>query len=166
MTGRVRIRRLDSPPIPSLETGDPEIDSYLTRAWEETQWRNSVTYLLYLDDIPAGYASISMKSLHCELPQGKWSWPALLLGRLGIDKQFQGKPLFEGMTGGIYLLKYVVGLALDLGQRVGCRLVILDTYSERLERYYHRFGFEAAKKTQTKISMFLDLLDPLAVANT
>ena len=161
MEGKVSIKVLESPEIPSLETGVPDIDSYFKKAWEERQCCNSVPYILSLDGVSAGYAAVSMKSLHVKLNGEEKVYPALLLGRLGIDKQFQGKEYFEGSTGGVFLLRYVVGLAQEVGTRVGCRLVILDTDSERLEQYYHDFGFETAKKTKKRITMFLDICETL-----
>lgn len=161
MEGKVSITVLGSPEIPPLETGVPDIDSYFKRAWEERQRCNSVTYILYLNGVSARYASVSMKSLYMQLKEGEKVYPALLLGRLGVDKQFQGKECFEGSKGGEVLLRYVVGLAQEVGTRVGCRLVILDTDSESLEQYYHDFGFETARKTKKRITMFLDICDQI-----
>ena len=165
MTGRVRVAVLDSQNIPFLEIGDPEIDSFFKRAWEEKQNCNNVTYILYLDEIPTGYASVSMKSLHVELPQGSKSYPALLLARLGVDKRFRGKHIFEGMRGGVYLLKYIVGLAQKVGERVGCRLVILDTDPGKLEQYYRNFGFETSGSKRKKISMYYDICETIYDTN-
>ncbi len=161
MTGRVKVAVLDSPKIPFLETGDPDIDSFFKSAWEEKLYCNNVTYILHLDEIPAGFASVSMKSLYVELPQGTKSYPALLLARLGVDKRFRGKHIFDGMRGGEYLLKYIVGLTQKVGERVGCRLVILDTDPGKLELYYRNFGFESSGPKGKKIGMYYDICETL-----
>jgi len=85
--------------------------------------------------------------------------PSLLIGRLAVQKEYQHLGL------GSYLLKIIVGKALEMSKTVGIRLVVLTAYHENIN-WYGKRGFEMCVEKHLKISkteyrkrpfMYLDL---------
>lgn len=85
--------------------------------------------------------------------------PALLIGRLAVQKEFQHQGI------GSYLLKIIVGKALEMSKTVGIRLVVLTAYPENINWYGDR-GFQMCVEKHLQISkseyrkkpfMYLDL---------
>ena len=62
------------------------------------------------------------------------NYPAILLGRLAVDRHFWGKDV------GSYLCKWCLGLSRKLSQEAGCRYVVLHA-REALVPFYTKNGF-------------------------
>lgn len=81
------------------------------------------------------------------------SFPALKIGRLGIDKTFKGKGL------GKLIINNIISEALELNQKQGCKLITVDAYNESLV-FYERLNFEYLtendKEDETR-QMYFDL---------
>lgn len=60
--------------------------------------------------------------------------PAVLLARVGRDTEYRGKGLGKEM------ILYCIGLAHDLSESVGCRLAVVDSYTDRV-KLYEDLGF-------------------------
>jgi len=56
-------------------------------------------------------------------------YPALLLGRLAVDKRLRGKGI------GASLCRFAVGLAVEVSNTIGCRYVALHTLPDRVSFY-------------------------------
>lgn len=63
------------------------------------------------------------------------SFPALKIGRLGIDRNFKGKGL------GKLIVNNIINDALELNEKQACKLVTVDAYSQSLT-FYERLNFE------------------------
>lgn len=98
-------------------------------------------------------------------------YPGLLIGRLGVNRNFQGKGI------GSELLSFICSWFLDDSNKTGCRFLIVDAYNNpRTLRFYEQNGFvflfssegqEAVSsgldrdtKLKTRL-MFYDLLDSI-----
>ncbi len=81
------------------------------------------------------------------------SFPALKIGRLGIDEKFKGKGL------GRLIVNNLISETLELNQRQGCKLITVDAYRESLV-FYERLNFEYLtendKEDETR-QMYFDL---------
>lgn len=81
------------------------------------------------------------------------SFPALKIGRLGIDKSFKGKGL------GKLIVNNIIFDTLKLNQSQGCKLITVDAYNESL-LFYERLNFEYLtendKEDETR-QMYFDL---------
>lgn len=81
------------------------------------------------------------------------SFPALKIGRLGIDKKFKGKGL------GKLIVNNIIVDTLELNQKQACKLITVDAYNESLA-FYEKLNFEylteADKHSETR-QMFYDL---------
>ena len=64
------------------------------------------------------------------------SYPAVMIGRLGVDRQFQGLHI------GTEVLDFIKAWFLDPLNKTGCRFILVDSYNtEKNIRFYHNNGF-------------------------
>jgi len=99
--------------------------------------RIGVTYLVLHGKDVVAFITVSMNCLsvdELEKPEkiaevSSRRYPALLLGRLGVDKRFRDQNV------GTYLCLWVIGLARRISQFVGCRYVALHTLPEKTGFY-------------------------------
>lgn len=82
------------------------------------------------------------------------SYPAVKIGRFGVDKQNQGQGL------GRQLIDYIKTFFIT-GNRTGCKFITVDAYNESLE-FYKKMGFkfltEKDEKSDTRL-MYYDLIE-------
>lgn len=62
--------------------------------------------------------------------------PAILLGRLAVDERVQGQGL------GVALLRHAMELTVAASERIGVRMLVVNSLHERAAGFYRRFGFE------------------------
>lgn len=97
------------------------------------------------------------------------TYPAVLIGRLGVNKSFQGK----GARIGQQVVNFIKMWFLDDNNKTGCRFLVVDAYNKQnVLSFYEHNGFkylyasEADEKNATQVDsgelqtrlMFLDLL--------
>ncbi len=94
----------------------------------------------YLQPIAAYYTlastSVSKKDLSCQQSLPHYSIPAILLARLAVDIQYQGRNIGEKSL--IYALRHAVRLS-DQGLPAFC--VILDVLDQEALNFYQQFDF-------------------------
>lgn len=65
------------------------------------------------------------------------SYPAVLIGRLGVNKDFEGKGI------GRELMNFIKSWFIDSNNKTGCRFLVVDSYNkEHPIRYYSNNGFK------------------------
>lgn len=128
----------------AFDSGEPDLDHWLRqRAWNNLQSAASRTYVVCPADSKriAGYYALSMGQVLGQDVTGAMRRnmprhiPAMILGRLAIDRAFQGKGL------GRALLADAVERSLRASQEVSARLVIVHAISAEAEAFYVRNGF-------------------------
>lgn len=125
------------------------MDDYLRRfARQDMRRKVAVTYALAAPDQSErirGYYSVSNigvdladvpEEIARRLPRYPVV-PALLVGRLAVAAEEQGKRL------GARLLTDAVERANWLGQHTGCALLVVDAFNERARAFYLHFGFRS-----------------------
>ena len=143
----------------SFSCGEGALDAYLkTRARQEMDKRIAVVYVL-VDEAEgriAGYYTLS--SLSVELPEGARKglpkypeYPATLLGRLAVDKHYQGQGL------GKRLLLDALGRALAGSRAVASYAVITDAKNEQAHIFYASYGFLPLPTTDGGRRLFLPM---------
>ncbi len=83
-------------------------------------------------------------------------------GRLAVDKRFQNMGI------GRMLLRYIAGMAIEMGGRMGVRLLVLQAKPESIP-FYEKCGFRLTYETKRERgrrnrTMFLDLFEIQAIA--
>ncbi len=128
----------------AFDSGEIVLDDWLRqRAWQNLQSAASRTYVV----CPAGslkvvgYFALSMGQILAQETPGSMRRnmprhiPAVTLGRLAIDRAWQGKGL------GRALLADVVQRALRASSEVSARLIVVHAISLAAEAFYLRHGF-------------------------
>jgi GNAT superfamily N-acetyltransferase len=136
----------------------------------------AVTYLVNDGQNIAAFFSLANDKLTCapDDPQGKTEWnklarnvpnrkrrksfPAVKLGRLGVDKRFKhsgyGRDILD------YLKNWFI-----VGNKTGCRFIMVDAYNKpEIVKFYEKNGFRFLTpndKTEDTRQMYYDL-KPLA----
>jgi len=128
----------------AFDSGEPTLDEWLRqRAWNNTQSAASRTYVICPAGSPRiiGYFALSMGQILARDVTGAMrrnmpaAIPAVVLGRLAIDRGWQGKGL--GRT----MLADVVRRALTASAQVSARLVLVHAISPVAEAFYVHHGF-------------------------
>lgn len=128
----------------SFDCGEPVLDDWLRhRAWHNLQVAASRTYVVSPrgSNCIAGYFALSMGQILAQETTGSMRRnmpkhiPAIMLGRLAIDRAWQGKGL------GSALLSDVVSRSQRASTVVSARLVIVHAISPAAEAFYLHHGF-------------------------
>ncbi len=73
------------------------------------------------------------------------SYPAVLIGRLGVDEHFQG----EGRFVGTQILDILKDWFTDENNKTGCRFMVVDAHNHpRTLHFYEQNGFKFLHKTE------------------
>ncbi len=129
--------------VSSFDSGEPVLDEWLRhRAFANLQLAASRTYVVCPSGTSqvAGYYALSMGQILAQETTGAMrrnmpkSIPAVLLGRLAIDRTWQSKGL------GRALLADVVRRSLRASNEVSARLVIVHAISPAAEAFYRHHG--------------------------
>ncbi|NLB76600.1 MAG: GNAT family N-acetyltransferase [Crenarchaeota archaeon] len=144
----------------NFSCGKKEIDEFIQKqAFSFQQQRLGITYLFHQGADLVGFATLCMGHInkhkiaaHDRLTQHVNSYPALLIGQLGVCNGQQG----EGV--GTYICDFCFDRAIRLSQRVGCRFLVVDAL-ESAVKFYSKYGFTLAPKQEKEKQklMFLDI---------
>lgn len=103
-----------------------------------------------------GFFAVSMFSIQTKKLEMKekvsdassiYSYPAVLLGQLGVDKKYRSKGI------GKKIVTFCVGLSQEIGQKIACRYVVLQT-SEKKTGLYDEMKFIQSSKHEGKVWMY------------
>lgn len=116
-----------------------------------------VTYLFLYKKRIVGFVTLAMDEIRIKEPRRFLSFsvpfkefPALLIGRLAVDDEFRRRDV------GRNICLWVLGLAKELSERVGCGFVTVLTQGE-VVGFYEKCKFEAINRSKKKIVMFKQL---------
>lgn len=78
-------------------------------------------------------------------PKRGRSYPAVLIGRLGVNREFQGLPSHIGRQ----LMAFIKDWFRHEDNKTGCRFIVVDAYNEdKVLTYYDKNGFVTLYKTE------------------
>jgi hypothetical protein len=79
----------------------------------------------------------------------KRSYPAVLLGQIGVDKAYREHKL------GQEICKFCVGLAATISEQIACRYIVLET-DEKMARYFNKkCGFKQSVQPNKKRNVWM-----------
>ena len=167
------IAAADAEAARGFSCGDDDLDDFLRSDAIRLQEQNVVrTFSAAYDGNLVGYIALLVDAVELKFSERKKLAlhfrdhpivPALKIARLGVSQGFRARHRGVGEA----LMYYAYSSALDLADRVGCRLLTLDAYPESIA-FYERLGFvrNQAKAYEGKAhpSMRLDLFAPAVPA--
>lgn len=151
----------------AFDSGEPALDEWLRqRAWANLQLAASRTYVVCPTGSTTiiGYAALSMGQILAQEVTGSMRRnmprhiPAVVLGRLAIDRAWQGKGL------GRALLADVVRRALLASEEISARLVIVHAISPAAEAFYLHHGFTRLPVAMPTLALDLVKFQKVATA--
>lgn len=142
--------------IDAFDCGDDALDAWLlrkaarnqaegsSRTWVVTEGRRVVAY----------YASSTAVVLRADASRRAGRnqpdpLPALLLGRMAVDRGWQGQGL------GAALLKHFLLKALEVAEVTGVRLVLVHAKDDRAAALYRHHGFEPSPVDDLTLMLLL-----------
>jgi GNAT superfamily N-acetyltransferase len=134
----------------SFRSGDADLDRFFQQFAGQNQFRHhlGVTYVAVDDQHSLGFATVAAAHVEIEelpavarrkLPHYPLS--VLRLARLAIDQSAQGQGL------GLQLLRFALGLALQMADDYGCVGVIVDAKPDAVA-FYTKYGFLAVEAVE------------------
>jgi GNAT superfamily N-acetyltransferase len=131
--------------IGSFDSGVPALDLWLKRRARANEASGaSRTFVLCEDRRVVGYYSLAAASIMHTHATGRVRRnmpepvPAVLIGRLALDKTCQGR------GHGIGLLQDAVLRVASAAETVGVRAILVHAMSEGAKKFYERFGFRTS----------------------
>jgi GNAT superfamily N-acetyltransferase len=119
------------------------------RASAYMHYNLSVIYLVKYEGQITGFFSLSMGALEVkrmkktdklqEEASQLISYPALLLGNMGVDRKFQRQGI------GKWICKYCIGFAIEFSKKIACGYVYLQSNNEKKE-FYKKLDFVTSGK--------------------
>ncbi len=126
-------------------SGEVELDDWLTRSAARNQFAGfSRTYVTTDDRRVVGFHAVSAFSvLRADATgrarrQGPRQIPAILLGRLAVDRVAQGQGLGAG------LLRHAMELTVAASETIGVRMLVVTALHPTAAGFYEHFGLEAS----------------------
>lgn len=159
----VFVRKLDpADVVDHFDCGDPAMNEYFRRYAKKNQGQlYGMTYVCVCPQVNAiiGFYTIATTTIPRagipdELLKGLPKYqdiPAILLGRLAVDRKAQGKKIGE------FLISHCFDMCLSMTKVCGARYIVTDAY-ESTVAFYRKYGFREIQGSRPKTTkMFLDL---------
>jgi GNAT superfamily N-acetyltransferase len=128
--------------VSAFDSGVPELDTWLKRrALQNEVSGASRTYVVSAGGRVVGYYALATGAVAQQEATGKVRRnmpepiPVMVIGRLAVDRVYQGKGL------GSALLKDALLRTLNVASIVGIRAGLLHAISEDAKRFYEKAGF-------------------------
>jgi GNAT superfamily N-acetyltransferase len=148
----------------NFDCGDEDLNEFiLNDSMKNIKSRLSVVYLCKYKGEIVGYVAVSNDSIKIRKEDKKRigkkigtkysHYPAIKIGRLGIDKKYQNKKV------GTTIIDWTIGLGIKIGSEVGTRYLSVDAYIKS-QTFYEKNEFKSLqKKNKNKhtMPMYLDL---------
>lgn len=128
--------------IEGFDSGEAMLDEWLRkRALQNEKNGASRTFVVRAGMRVAGYYTLAVGSLDHDIAPGRAKRnmpnpiPVMILGRLAVDRAFQGKGLGAG------LLRDAVFRTQQVAELAGIRALLVHAISPAAKRFYEGFGF-------------------------
>ena len=156
-----------------FDCGQPTLDDFLKTKLNQQMKRGvTVGYVLTTDSSDssdsskaagriAGYVTLSAGELPITvIPTGhgfppQTPLPTTLIGRLAVDRSFQG----QGLGGD--LLVHALGLAVETAKQVASAVIEVDAIDESARKFYEHYGFTSLVDDQQHL--YLSMADAKAL---
>ncbi|MBP1945711.1 GNAT family N-acetyltransferase [Methanobacterium petrolearium] len=146
--------------LASFHCGDDDLDEFILQdALPQRKDRLNQTYICRYHGEIIAFFTVSADSIKINKNDKKRigvnypAFPSIKIGRLAVHEDHKRKNV------GSILIMYAVGLALELGEKVGVRFISVDAY-QGIEKFYEKNYFvELAECEDRHVAMYTDLED-------
>lgn len=143
----------------AFSCGEPGLDKWLLVDAESETKRGSSRVWVWLNkrNQVVGYYSLSASKVkRDDVPKplgrgGPAEIPAVLLGRLALDRALRGQNLGE------ILLADALSRVVDATRTVGARFVVVDALHESVAEFYERLGFRRVPQSLLLVQKIADI---------
>lgn len=143
--------------IESFDCGKPALNEWLLRHARQAQGSGSAkTVVVADDDRVVGYFSLTVGQVDTlEAPErirkgmGQYPIPVVILARLAVSIQDQGKGIGFGM------LQDAIRRTLLIAEQAGIRAMLTHPIDEEASNFYTRFGFIASPLSEQQLLLLL-----------
>lgn len=140
--------------LDDFASGEPELDEWLVRRGLRNQLAGfSRTYVTTDGDRVVGYHSVSGFAVLRTHATGRArrqapdQIPAILLGRLAVDRKAQGMGLGAG------LLRHAMELTVAASETIGVRILVVAALHPEAAEFYERFGMSRSPTNPLDLMM-------------
>ena len=143
--------------LESFDCGKPALNEWLLRHARQAQGSGSAkTFVVADDDRVVGYFSLTVGQVDTlEAPErirkgmGQYPIPVVILARLAVSIQDQGKGIGFGM------LQDAIRRTLLIAEQAGIRAMLTHPIDEEASSFYTRFGFIASPLSEQQLLLLL-----------
>lgn len=135
--------------LDGFESGEPEFDDWLVRrGWRNQAAGFSRTYVTTDGDRVVGYHAVSAFTVLRAPAAGRArrqapkQIPAILLGRLAVEREAQGLGIGAG------LLRDAMELTVAASETIGVRMLVVTALHPDAAAFYERFGLSRSPTNQ------------------
>jgi GNAT superfamily N-acetyltransferase len=150
--------------LSQFDSGEPVLDEWLRRRAAQNEASGaSRTYVVCAEKRVAGYYSLAVGAATHEQVPGRVRRnmpdpvPVMILGRLAVDKAFQGQGIGTG------LLKDAVLRTMQAAVIAGIRALLVHAISDAAKRFYEAYGFIASPVDPMTVMITLTEAEKLVV---
>ena len=143
--------------LDSFDCGKPALNDWLVRHAMQAQSSGSArTCVVVEGDRVVGYFSLAVGQADAmEVPDrirkgmGSYPIPVVILARLAVSLQDQGKGIGTGM------LQEAIRRMIAIADQAGVRALLTHPIDEEASRFYRRFGFESSPIREQQLLLLL-----------
>ena len=144
--------------LSQFDCGEPSVNDFAQKAHKQAKTRNAVIYVVCETgtNVVKGFYTLSNGSVaRNEPPKSMQRFsmseiPVTILGRLGVDKSYQGKGV------GLDLLQDALQRAIIAAEIIGSRAVLVHALNQKLADFYKKHaGFKESPITPLTLFMAL-----------
>lgn len=143
--------------INNFDSGNLNLDTWFIKHAKQASGSGSAkTYVVFDDDIPVAYYNLTVGqveqsdvSKRVAQGMGNYHIPVIILARMAVRKDYQGKSIGRGM------LQDAIKRALMVANEVGVRAIITHPVDDKAESFYKYFGFEESPLREKQLVLLL-----------
>lgn len=143
--------------IENFDSGNQNLDTwFIKHAKQSGESGSARTYVVFDDDAPVGYYSLTVGQVEqSEVPKrvaqgmGNHHIPVIILARMAIRQDYQGKSIGRGM------FQDAIKRVLMVANEVGVRAIITHPIDDKAGSFYKHFGFEDSPLRENQLVLLL-----------
>ncbi len=143
--------------VTSFDCGDPTLNDWQQRRAKKNENSGaSRTFVVCKDNTVIGYYSLAVGAIAREETSGKIRRnmpepiPVMILGRLAVDANWQGKQI------GIGMLKDAIQRTIIVAEQAGIRALLVHALSDKARSFYQHWGFHESPTNDMTLMITLN----------